>query len=320
MKKTIIDTRIKNAVLGHTDGGELQDYARAKQLIEDNKEILGAETFTRMTDLINSRKLKKDELKNRQERQDIKLLEEQFGQERFELDDLIQEVDEDPNADISDQLNRLQMEGKIDIIGEPHMVTRERTGIVQKQTSTAIRMSLLDKLSETDDPNEVREELMVATLSGQLASQDASAVLNSVKIRKDSKYASSQLRRAKQLIKKSQKRAQSGPRRDAQNELFNEMITEMETLMSQKGIAPQRAAKIVLKDRGLLNIDDVGRVKGLISNQDTLEGLEDAKNELFLNISNMSDRELFDNLEIIENRQNALELIPTIDETKKGGR
>ena len=320
MKQNIIDTRMKSAVLGHTDGGSIQDYARAKDLVKSMETTLGPERTIKMDDLIETRRLKSQERIHRQEKQDRITLTKQFKEERSEIEELIQAVDSDSNADISEQLNRLKMEGKIDITGEPHIISRERMGIVQKETSTAIRLSLLDNLAETDNPNDIRDELFRATLTGQLSSQDASAVLNSIKIRTDSKYSGSQFKRAKQLIKGSERKARSGPGREAQNERQNLMTLEMEILISQHGVAPQRAAKIVLKDRGLLDISELGRVKGLTSGQDTLEGLEEAKKELFKQSGTMSDRDLVDNLEIIENRQNALELIPTIDEITKGGR
>lgn len=320
--KNALSIRMKGAILGYTEGGQPQDFQRARDFLDSMKDKVSPDKFDRLSKTIASRQLKIQERSNRAERQERIFVEKKFKAEINELDDYIEMVNENPDADISVPLTRMTAEGKLEVSGTPRLISRVRMGIVQKEVSDTIRLKLLDALSETEDPEDIRSEYLEATLSGQLSTQDASAVLKSINTRKNSKYARSQFKLAKNIVKAAFKPTFNSLVKKQQRLLEVKILADIEALSVEHAIDPVRASKIILKDRGMLDLPDIPKVKGTVHDQNTLEGIEEINKEIARDIraGTISSREAIDKIRILKRRATALEVLPSLDEVKRSGR
>jgi len=315
------DTMVRGMIRGYTKGGEIQDFDRARVLIDE----LGNRLTIKQVEFFQN-KITKDETSlirkdNRTETREAKKLAEDFEEDVSDIEDIVEALAEDPNADISNDLEELADRGKLaDFVGTPQVFSRQNMGVLQKTVSTQIALELMEALSEDDDVSEIREELRNTLLGGQLSSDDADQVLQSVKTFDNSDFRRAEFKKSKFLIN------EAVPLQDVASVDANRVISrqrqalhiEVRSLVVESGLSPALATKVVLKDRGLFNLASMPKVSNLVSDQDSLASIGTAKREvsILFKEGRITVRQKLNAIRLLNKRQTSLEVIPTVEEIK----
>ena len=325
LKESVTETRISGVLTGYLRGGQIQDYNRAKQLLKELGPRISGEQFAKFDRKIDNERIRKQNINSFNERQERTILAKQFEREQGQFRDIFQTVIDNPDADVTDELKMFKSLGRHSQENFT-VVPREKMNEEQVDRSSGLRQSILDMLVDEDDTLAIRETLYQNVLSGQLNAEDANAILDSVSVRDDKRFAREEQRNASTLLKNSVTTGFGFNRRQEREEL-NEMKHQMAVIIRDFGVDPTTAAKSVLKERARGKLSAMRTVTFLKSDQNTVKGITEAGRELTAKIvaKKISDEEAKKAIRLINRRRLILEQledpnVPSLKELQENKR
>lgn len=317
LKESITETRVNGLISGYLRGGEIQDFTRAKELVKKLDDRITPEQADKLNRKIDSERIRQQNVKAFNERQERTSLKKQFEKEQNNLRDIFQAVIDNPDADVTDEIKKFKSFGHIP---EENfvVVSREKMTPEQRDTSQSLMISTLDQLADSENVTDIRNTLYQNTFSGQLSVEDAETILTSIQIRSDSQFKRSEYKFADNLLRNSVTSGFSF-NKQVNREQLNQMVRDRDLLVKESGLDPATASQVILKERGKNALPGIGKVRSLKSNQDTIKGLDEARNELAGKIRNkkIPKEEALEAMDILDRREDALLEVPTLKDLRE---
>lgn len=316
LREAVTEKRVSGAISGLIKGGSMRDYQRANELVDNLGSRISVDQKVKLQRKIDSDKIYKQNLRTFNERQENAAIKKQFNQEQRGFREVFQSVITDPDADITDQLKFATMTGKINI-KNPVVLSEAKMNDLQKSESNSLKYGMLEQLASTDDPTILREELHKAILTGQLSAEDGEEVLDSIQVRTDKDFKRQEYKFADNVLRNSVTRGFSF-NKQVEREKLNSMIRQRDQIVSEFGIDPASASNIVLKENGKMNLPGMLKVRGVKGNQNTVEGIQEAKSQLIKKFQNkqLSSKEFQKSIQLLESREEAIQDVPSLDELR----
>lgn len=279
--KAVTETRVKGIVSGYMKGGKLSDFARSEKLIAglSANGLIDEKLTTGWNNKIDSARRTKMNNDIFMESQEVKFAEKMFDASKNEVGAELLKVIENPGYDPSANLKGLSDRGVVSS-GANRILTESKMSPAQLKSSEGVKYSLMDELSQTNNPKRVRELINQNVLTGKLSAEAGVEVLKSATLRLDNKLNNAEISSSNSILKDQ---ATSGT-------LFTGIKVDREKLYKLKVRRDQimtlaegrtssvEAAQIALKESGILK--GSSPVSGLQSDQSTEKGINEAIEEV----------------------------------------
>lgn len=325
LKEDAVKQMTSGIVTGYMKGGAIQDFARARRVLDMSGTKLSAKDSESLRRKIDSEQIRVQNLKAFNDRQNRIAIEKKFNSEKKLMSDIFDSVVQDPDYDASEELQKFKSRGHFNF---NNFVVRSKTKMndTEKETSENLMFSTMQKLADSERPEQIRNDIINQTLTGQMSAEDAQRLMTSIDVQSNSKFATRQFNHARNMIKNEfQKKFGIGGILDFNNNdkrEINLMIMDMEELVDKRGLDPVFAAKVVLKTKGKNSLPSMKEVPvQSYGNQNTIEGIDKILPILKSKFKSKEiSRDDFVNMvKSLNARKDALQDIPTFDEVMNKG-
>jgi len=324
LHSTAMTARTRGAINGHLKGGSIQDFKRARQILETASPYLNEKQRKSFNNSIDQEILRQMNIKVNNERKIRKQTEKQFLQEQRQISTILDTVIDNPNADVSDQVRRAHSLGWVEV-KDSNVTSSKSMSPEQNQISLELKHSLLERTLDTDNPAALRGSVYEKAFKGEMSAEHAKDVLTSIRVQVDSGFKKEEFRFANTLLSNAYSQGR-GWNRFTDKVKLNVAIKKREELIDRFGIDPVTASNVILKEEGRMSMGRSRPVFGLKSDQSSVQGIAEAKKELAnLYMGKDSDEEKQEFLRKMRRlnerekaiKQSGLENIPTIEELEQ---
>lgn len=316
LKDDAVKQMTSGIVTGYMKGGSIQDFARARNVLGKVSSRLSAKDSESLRKKIDSEQMRVQNLKAFNERQNRIAIEKQFNSEKRMMNDIFDSVVQDPNYDASSELQMFKSRGHFNL---DNFVVRSKTKMTEAETqmSEDLMFQTLETLADSENPEAIRKDLIQQTLTGQISAEDAQRIMTSIDVRSDSKFATRQYSIAKNIIKAEFDKGFNFSFNNSDKKEMTQMMLDMETLISDKGLDPVFASKVMVKTRGMRQLPTLGKAKSVSGDDSTVKGIKELQTNIAQKLykGEISKNDALRDLRILKSKFEVLNNdVPTYDE------
>lgn len=291
-------TMVMGAINGYMSANNLKGFAKAEQLIENintetkkdaNGNVVYDNTRLMIKDkdkylaIIRNRRLQYINEKANRDRNNKKLIQQQFEREILPIREAVNMKIADPNANISADYRKLVSMGVVS--GPNKAMSRDQMDQHKVYRSRVKLMGLLEGMSETTNKFSKRKQVYKAYFDGLLAAEDADIALNALETDLIKSYGRYQAKESDRILKR---KASSGTSIFGSDiidpELYIKFATMRDNLVRDKGIPPITAARMIIRKEGNSVLQQDARRALRVNDPElrvpTIENIEIAKKKL----------------------------------------